>query len=73
MRRRAVGAAYLAQRRRAGAGQEEPANDVSDPGPPPEAALDPVDQLKQLHELRTDGAISDAEFEDLKTRTIAAS
>ena len=30
-------------------------------------------ELARLNELRTDGAISDAEFEDLKTRTIAAS
>ena len=30
-------------------------------------------ELARLNELRTDGAISDAEFEDLKTRTIAVS
>jgi hypothetical protein len=30
-------------------------------------------ELARLNELRTDGAISDAEFEDLKARTIAAS
>ena len=30
-------------------------------------------ELTRLNELRTEGAISDAEFEDLKARTIAAS
>lgn len=30
-------------------------------------------ELARLNELRTDGAISDAEFDDLKARTIAAS
>ncbi len=30
-------------------------------------------ELARLNELRTEGAISDAEFEDLKARTIAAS
>src|SRR5215471_14959591 len=29
-----------------------------------------ADQLTQLNELRTQGAISDAEYEDLKARTI---
>ena len=32
-----------------------------------------ADELSRLNELRTEGAISDAEFEDLKARTIAAS
>ena len=32
-----------------------------------------ADELARLNELRTDGAISDAEYEDLKARTIAAS
>jgi len=70
MRRRAVGAAYLATRRRAGAGQEEPAYDVSDPGPPPEAALDPVDQLKQLHELREQGILTEEEFSAEKKKLL---
>ena len=30
-------------------------------------------ELTRLNELRTEGAISDAEFADLKARTIAAS
>ena len=32
-----------------------------------------ADELARLNDLRTQGAISDAEFEDLKKRTIAAS
>ena len=32
-----------------------------------------ADELARLNELRTDGAITDAEFEDLKARTIALS
>ena len=33
----------------------------------------PADELTRLNQLRTDGAISDAEFETLKARTIAVS
>lgn len=33
----------------------------------------PAAELARLNELRTQGAISDAEFEDLKKKTIAAS
>jgi hypothetical protein len=32
-----------------------------------------ADELTRLNELRTEGAISDAEYEDLKARTIATS
>lgn len=32
-----------------------------------------ADELTRLNELRTQGAISDAEYEDLKARTIATS
>ena len=32
-----------------------------------------ADELARLNELRTEGAITDAEFEDLKKRTIAVS
>jgi hypothetical protein len=32
-----------------------------------------ADELARLNELRTEGAITDAEFEDLKARTIAIS
>ncbi|HEX4323150.1 MAG TPA: SHOCT domain-containing protein [Gaiellaceae bacterium] len=33
----------------------------------------PADELSRLNELRTEGALSDAEFETLKARTIAVS
>jgi hypothetical protein len=33
----------------------------------------PADELTRLNQLRTDGALSDAEFETLKARTIAVS
>jgi hypothetical protein len=39
------------------------------PGAPTSMAA----ELTRLNELRTEGAISDAEYEDLKARTIAAS
>jgi Phospholipase_D-nuclease N-terminal len=39
------------------------------PGPPTSVAT----ELARLNELRSEGAISDAEFEDLKARTIAVS
>jgi len=32
-----------------------------------------ADELARLNELRTQGALSDAEYEDLKAKTIAAS
>lgn len=35
------------------------------------AATSPAAELAKLNELRTQGAISDAEYEDLKARTIA--
>jgi Phospholipase_D-nuclease N-terminal len=42
-------------------------------GSAPAAPTSPAAELARLNELRTEGAISDAEFEDLKARTIAAS
>jgi hypothetical protein len=39
----------------------------------PRETTSTASELARLNELRTDGAISDAEFEDLKARTIAAS
>jgi hypothetical protein len=70
MRRRAGGAVYLAARRGTGTGLEEPANDVSDPAPPPEPALDPVDQLRQLHELREQGILTEGEFSAEKKKLL---
>jgi len=39
----------------------------------PSARTSTAEELARLNQLRTEGAISDAEFEDLKARTIAAS
>jgi hypothetical protein len=39
----------------------------------PSAPTSTAAELARLNELRTEGAISDAEFEDLKARTIAIS
>jgi hypothetical protein len=37
------------------------------------ASSSPAEELKRLNELRADGAISDAEFEHLKQKTISGS
>ena len=42
-------------------------------GPAPSGPTSTAAELTRLNELRTEGAISDAEFADLKARTIAAS
>jgi hypothetical protein len=42
-------------------------------GGAPNQPTSPAAELTRLNELRTEGAISDAEFEDLKKKTIAAS
>ena len=39
----------------------------------PAPATSTAEELSRLNDLRTQGAISDAEFEDLKARTIAVS
>ncbi len=41
--------------------------------PAPGGSTSTAAELAKLNELRTEGAISDAEFEDLKARTIAGS
>ena len=38
---------------------------------PPAPARDPVEQLKDLAQLRESGAISDAEFDALKAKVLA--
>lgn len=42
-------------------------------GGAPVAARSTADELARLNDLRTQGALTDAEFEDLKQRTIAVS
>ena len=66
MRRRAVGraaaaggAAYYAAKRGAEAGEQ--AQEGSD-APPAENEPDPVEQIKQLNELRAQGILTDEEF-----------
>jgi Phospholipase_D-nuclease N-terminal len=44
-----------------------------DAGYGPVAATSTADELARLNQLRTEGAITDAEYEDLKARTIAVS
>jgi hypothetical protein len=70
MRRRAVarsavigGAAYYAGKRGAQAGQQEQEQpDETYEAPPPDAARDPIEQIKELNELRAQGILTDEEF-----------
>ena len=41
------------------------------PAPPPPAAPDPIEQLKQLAELKNQGILTDAEFEAQKARILS--
>ena len=43
------------------------------PPPPPAAAPDTVTQLKELAELRSQGILTDAEFEAQKAKVLASS
>jgi hypothetical protein len=47
--------------------------DYGEAGYAPSGPSSTADELARLNELRTQGAISDAEYEDLKARTIAVS
>jgi hypothetical protein len=49
------------------------AGDYYDTDYAPSGSSSTADELARLSELRTQGAISDAEYEDLKARTIAVS
>jgi hypothetical protein len=49
------------------------AGDYYETGSASSGSTSTADELTRLNELRTQGAISDAEYEDLKARTIAAS
>jgi hypothetical protein len=49
------------------------AGDYYDTGYESSGSSSTADELARLNELRTQGAISDAEYEDLKARTIAVS
>lgn len=69
MRRRA--AAPTAKRAEA-ACQEEPASSAADQWPPVEG-LDPADRLKQLHELREQGILTEEEFTAEKRKLLGDS
>ena len=57
------GAAYYAARRGRRAGQQEVDAGAAQPeGVPEDAASDPIEQIKQLNELRSQGILSDEEF-----------
>jgi hypothetical protein len=71
MRRRAVtrtavigGAAYYAGKRGAQAGQQEQEqpDERYEQAPPPDAGRDPIEQIKELNELRAQGILTDEEF-----------
>jgi hypothetical protein len=50
-----------------GQGQEQ----YQEPAPAAAPAADPLDQLKQLGELKTAGVLTDAEFEAQKAKILA--
>ena len=74
MRRRAIartavvgGAAYYAARRGARAGQQE--QEPYEPAPA-EGAGDPIEQIRQLNELREQGILTEEEFSDEKRKLL---
>lgn len=77
MRRRAVGraavvggAAYYAAKRGAEAGQQEQQQGEQHDAPPPEPAPDPIEQIKELDELRAQGILTDEEFSAEKKKLL---
>ena len=54
------GAAYYAAGRSRRSGQREP--EPAENAAPEDAASDPIEQIKQLNELRSQGILSDEEF-----------
>jgi hypothetical protein len=78
MRRRAIGsaaaaggAAYYAAKRGASASEEEQAREA-DQEVPPDPAADPVEQLKELAELREQGILTDEEFAAEKKKLLGS-
>ena len=79
MRRRTIartavigGAAYYAAKRGAQAGREEqPPADAVEEAPAAQAAGDPMEQLKELHELREQGILTEEEFAAEKKKLLA--
>lgn len=56
------GAAYYAAKRSRRAGQQEANENAAPQEAIPEDASDPIEQIKQLNELRSQGILSDEEF-----------
>lgn len=56
------GAAYYAARRGRRAGHQEADRHAAPQEASPQGASDPIEQIKQLNELRSQGILSDEEF-----------
>ena len=69
MRRRTVAGAYHAKRR-APVGQGKQAPEVQDEAPRAEPAQDPVEQIRELVELRQQGILTEEEFAAEKKRLL---
>jgi hypothetical protein len=53
-------------------GPPEPAYEPPPPPPPPAPAQDPIEQLKQLGELKQQGILTDAEFAAQKAKILGS-
>lgn len=59
-------------RRQANRWAEQEVQPAQEPYAPPPPARDPIDQLKQLGELKSQGLLTDAEFEAQKAKILAS-
>jgi hypothetical protein len=66
------GGAYIAGKKVQEGRQQEAAEAPAEPAPPPPSAgtSDMIEQLKQLGELRKDGVLTEAEFEEQKQKLL---
>jgi outer membrane protein OmpA-like peptidoglycan-associated protein len=53
-------------------GQQAQQPQYAQPAPPPPAAPDPIAQLQQLAELKSQGILTDAEFQAQKAKILAS-
>ena len=70
------GGAYLAGKKvQEGRQQQEAAEAPAESAPPPPSAAtsDMIEQLKQLGELRKDGVLTEAEFDEQKQKLLQSS
>jgi hypothetical protein len=58
-------------RRQANRWSQDEQGQYEEPAPAAEAAADPLEQLKQLGELKASGVLTDAEFEAQKAKILA--